>query len=168
MADQDLFKAKKRLSKDYDELIKEPVPFICAHPLEDDVLEWHFVLHGPPDSPYVGGIYHGKLNFPPVFPYKPPAIRMLTPNGRFAPNQSICLSLSEHHPESWSPLWTVSAVLVGLLSFMIQEERTAGCVTADKRTRERLAKESWKFNLKDPIFCQLFPDLAEEAKTKKQ
>ena len=160
-------KAQKRLKKDYEELIKEPIPFIIAHPLEDNMFEWHSVLKGPPDSHYAGGIYHGKIDFPNEFPMKPPAIRMLTPNGRFAPNHSICLSMSEYHPESWSSIWTVGAVLIGLLSFMITEERAAGCVLTNQKTRQRLAKESWKFNLKDPIFCKLFPDLAEEAKSKK-
>ena len=30
-----------------------------------------------------GGYYHGKLVFPREFPFKPPSIYMLTPNGRF-------------------------------------------------------------------------------------
>lgn len=148
------------------ELIKEPVPFIQAHPQEDNILLWHYVLKGPPDSPYNGGIYHGMVTFPKEFPYKPPSIRMLTPNGRFAPNTAICLSMSDYHPESWSPLWTVSAVLNGLLSFMLTEERAAGTVASDKKTRERLAIESWKYNLRNPYFCKLFPDLVEEAKKK--
>ena len=160
------FQAQKRLKKDYMEIIKESLPFIRAHPLENNILEWHFVLKGPPDSPYVGGIYHGVVNFPKEFPYKPPAIRMLTPSGRFVPNQSICLSMSEFHPETWSPLWTVGAVLNGLLSFMLTEDRASGSMSTDNHTRKQLAKQSWKFNLNDPLFCTLFPDLAEEAKTK--
>ena len=30
-----------------------------------------------------GGYYHGKLVFPKEFPFKPPKIIMITPNGRF-------------------------------------------------------------------------------------
>ena len=36
---------------------------------------------------------------------KPPNIIFLTPNGRFATNQKICLSISAYHPESWNPAW---------------------------------------------------------------
>lgn len=167
MATQVPLVAQKRLKKDYMEIIKEPVPFIVAHPLENNILEWHFVLKGPPDTPYEGGCYHGKLNFPKEFPYKPPAIRMLTPSGRFQVNQRICLSMSDFHPETWSPLWTVSAVLNGFLSFMLSEDMASGALSgtgSDIENRKRLAKQSWKYNLKDPIFCKIFPDLAEEAK----
>lgn len=43
------------------------------------MLEWHFVIKGPKETPYAGGRYHGKLVFPADYPYKPPAIMMLTP-----------------------------------------------------------------------------------------
>lgn len=33
----------------------------------------------------------GKVTFPPQYPYKPPSILMLTPNGRFATNTKLCL-----------------------------------------------------------------------------
>ena len=34
----------------------------------------------------LGGYYHGKLVFPKDFPFKPPRIFMITPNGRFKVN----------------------------------------------------------------------------------
>ena len=46
----------------------------------------HYVVEGPPDSPYRGGYYHGVLTFPREYPFKPPSIRMITPNGRFQTN----------------------------------------------------------------------------------
>ena len=42
--------------------IKDPVPYIVAEPLPSNILEWHYVVTGPPDSPYNGGFYHGKVN----------------------------------------------------------------------------------------------------------
>ena len=45
----------------------------------NNILEWHFVIIGPADTPYTNGQYHGKLLFPSEYPYKPPAIMMLTP-----------------------------------------------------------------------------------------
>jgi len=74
--------AFKRLTREYVDMVKNPVPFIQAKPLESNILEWHYVLTGPPESPYEGGEYHGKLIFPSEYPYKPPAIKMLTPNGK--------------------------------------------------------------------------------------
>ena len=42
-----------------------------------------------------------KVVFSPQYPYRPPSILMLTPSGRFAIQQKLCLSISDFHPESW-------------------------------------------------------------------
>ena len=51
------------------------------------------MLEGSPDTEYDGGLYHGKIMFPPKFPYAPPSITMLTPNGRFKPGMYLPLPL---------------------------------------------------------------------------
>ena len=63
----------------------------------------------------------GRINFPDTYPWKPPAIRAVTETGRFVTKASICLSISEHHPESWDPIWTVRAIIVGFISFMVSD-----------------------------------------------
>lgn len=42
------------------------------------VLKWlsSGVQHGPPDSPFAGGEYHGVLLFPSEYPFKPPGIKV--------------------------------------------------------------------------------------------
>ncbi|KHN83944.1 Adaptin ear-binding coat-associated protein 2 [Toxocara canis] len=99
--------AVARLKKDYSKLLRDPVPYVLAAPLHSNILEWHYVIRGAPSTPYEGGIYHGKLIFPPDFPFKPPAIYMLTPSGRFQTNTRLCLSISDFHPDTWNPAWTV-------------------------------------------------------------
>lgn len=42
--------------------------------------------HIPLSGFSLGGYYHGKLIFPREFPFKPPSIYMITPNGRFKCN----------------------------------------------------------------------------------
>ncbi len=42
----------------------------------------YYVVRGPESTPYEGGFYLGRLVFPREFPFKPPSIYMLTPNGR--------------------------------------------------------------------------------------
>jgi hypothetical protein len=86
---------------------QEPVPHITAHPLPNNLLEWHFVLEGAADSEYAGGVYHGRLVFPAQYPFKPPSISLYTPTGRFAINTKLCLSITDYHPESWNPMWSV-------------------------------------------------------------
>ena len=68
---------------------------------------------------FSGGFYHGKLIFPQDYPFKPPRILMLTPNGRFQTNTRLCLSISDFHPDTWNPAWSVATILTGLLSFMV-------------------------------------------------
>jgi ubiquitin-conjugating enzyme E2 J2 len=109
----------KRLRKELHRLHKEPVPLVQAVPLEHDILEWHYCINGSPDTSHEGGRFHGKIVFPPEYPYKPPAIYMITPNGRFKVNTRLCLSISDFHPEEWSCLWSVGTILSGLLSFMV-------------------------------------------------
>lgn len=88
--------------------LQEPVPHIQAHPVPSNLLEWHFVLEGAKGTDFEGGWYHGKLVFPPNYPFKPPSISIFTPNGRFAVNTKLCLSITDYHPESWNPMWSVS------------------------------------------------------------
>jgi len=85
------------------------------------------------------------------------AIYMLTPNGRFATGTRLCLSMSDYHPETWNPVWTVSSVLIGLLSFMLDDEETIGSVKTTVAERRRLALASHGYNMKDKHFRQLFP-----------
>lgn len=48
-----------RLKQDYLRLKRDPVPYITAEPLPQNILEWHYVVKGPEESPYFGGYYHG-------------------------------------------------------------------------------------------------------------
>lgn len=50
----------------------------CAHPLDDNLFEWHFTVHGPPSTDFEGGVYHGRILLPPEYPMKPPNIILLT------------------------------------------------------------------------------------------
>ncbi|GIY72634.1 ubiquitin-conjugating enzyme E2 J2 [Caerostris darwini] len=154
----------RRLKQDYMRIMKDPVPYVKAHPLNSNILEWHFAVIGPEDTPYNGGVYHGKLIFPSEFPFKPPSIYMITPNGRFKCNTRLCLSISDFHPDTWNPAWSVSTILTGLLSFMVEKNPTLGSIETSDYEKKLLATRSLEFNLRDPIFCELFPDLVEDSK----
>ena len=89
-----------------------------AEAVEDNIFEWHFVMRGPRDTEFEGGVYHGRIILPNDYPMKPPSFMLLTPNGRFEVNTKICLSISEHHPEHWQPSWSVRTALTALVAFM--------------------------------------------------
>ncbi|QIW95570.1 hypothetical protein AMS68_001088 [Peltaster fructicola] len=136
--------AHKRLTREYAALSANPPEYITALPSENNILEWHYVLTGPPDTPYVGGQYWGTLVFPSDYPFAPPAIRMHTPSGRFRCSERLCLSISDFHPKSFNPAWEVSTILLGVLSFMTSEEMTTGSVSGtDAERRAFAAKTKW-------------------------
>ncbi|CCX07845.1 ubiquitin-conjugating enzyme/RWD-like protein [Pyronema domesticum] len=138
--------ANKRLTREYKAITANPPPYISAHPSETNILEWHYLLTGPPATPYEGGQYWGTLVFPPDYPFKPPAIRMITPSGRFQTSTRLCLSISDFHPKSFNPAWEVSTILIGLLSFMTGDEMTTGSISSSDRERKVLAQNSRWWN----------------------
>lgn len=114
----------KRLLKESTDLHKTPSPYFTAAPISDTNLhDWHFTLAGPPSpTPYSGGLYHGRITFPPTYPLRPPSFRFLTPSGRFEVNREICLSISGHHEETWQPAWGVRTALLAIRSEIMSAE----------------------------------------------
>eukprot|EP00586_Coscinodiscus_wailesii_P019454 CAMPEP_0172500612 /NCGR_PEP_ID=MMETSP1066-20121228/140818_1 /TAXON_ID=671091 /ORGANISM="Coscinodiscus wailesii, Strain CCMP2513" /LENGTH=204 /DNA_ID=CAMNT_0013274941 /DNA_START=250 /DNA_END=860 /DNA_ORIENTATION=+ len=153
----------RRLTRELQSLLKSPLrsPRITAIPNEANILEWHYVIEGNAGTPYHGGYYHGKLIFPKEYPLKPPSVIMLTPSGRFKPNRRLCLSMSDFHPESWNPMWSVSTILTGLYSFMIETAPTLGSIETSDAVKRVLAKKSLEYNVRDATFCKLFPEFVE-------
>ena len=92
---------------------------------------------------------------------------MITPSGRFTPNTRLCLSMSDYHPETWSPAWRIDTILIGLLSFMLDPEdpSTVGGLHDSAEERRALALSSFEWHVKhDKVFCTLFPELIDSAK----
>lgn len=86
---------------------------------------------------------------------------MITPSGRFETNTKLCLSMSDFHPESWSPIWNVGTILNGLSSFMVDTATTVGSITTSSECKRALALTSLEFNSKNEDFAVLFPDLVD-------
>mmetsp|Transcript_48896 Transcript_48896/g.98601 ORF Transcript_48896/g.98601 Transcript_48896/m.98601 type:complete len:680 (+) Transcript_48896:81-2120(+) len=154
--------AVRRLCADLERFRKQGNPQISVKPSDTSMLEWHFVLHDlPEDTVYKAGQYHGKLYFPERYPFAPPSMIMLTPNGRLETNTKLCLSMTDFHPESWNPAWTVESILLGLLSFMVdgRDPKAVGVLNEPAERRRELAQSSIAFNRSDAEFCELFPEL---------
>lgn len=157
--------ALSRLRKELKVISQDPPPNIHVSCDEANILTWHYVLEGPEDTPYEGGWYWGILKFPREYPFAPPSIKVMTPSGRFVSNTRICLSMSDFHPETWQPGWSLATVLKGLLSFMCEEIPTTGSVqplpSADER--RRLASESLAWNKAQKDFLNAFPEIDESV-----
>ncbi|XVE65520.1 hypothetical protein DITRI_Ditri08aG0006300 [Diplodiscus trichospermus] len=135
--------AVKRILQEVKEMQSNPSDDFMSLPLEENIFEWQFAIRGPRDSEFEGGIYHGRIQLPAEYPFKPPSFMLLTPNGRFETQTKICLSISNHHPEHWQPSWSVRTALVALIAFMPTSPNGAlGSLDYKKEERRALAIKS--------------------------
>lgn len=132
----------RRLMKELRDLEISPDPNIVAGPIHENMFLWHFTIRGPPESPFEGGHYHGKIVFPMEYPLKPPDIYFLTPNGRFEVNAKICLSATSYHPESWQPSWGIRSLLTALIPFLASNMSGIGAIKMSDDERRILARRS--------------------------
>ena len=161
----------KRLRKELRRIQDDPIPLVTARATEKSLFKWFFVLEGPEETPFEGGHFLGHLEFPPNYPFAGPELFMHTPSGRFECGKSICLNgISAHHSESWSPLWSISTILAGFLSFFVESNvQTLGALQTTDEEKQALAQESLKWNvLHAPQFKSLFPELLELHKSRDQ
>jgi len=168
----------KRLSKEFQNMKDKPSFDYYAEPVEGEIFEWHFTIRGTVGTDYEGGLYHGIITFPETYPFKPPAVQFLTPNGRFEVNTKICLTFTNFHPEYWQPAWTVRTILIGLISYMPVEEEnmSIGSINSTSSERKRLVKASqfWKCkscgSIKDFISDKMTEEnkVFDEAEVKQQ
>lgn len=78
----------------------------------------HRQTHKPlnPQNPETPEPSNALPTHPPCckrYPFKPPSIMMITPNGRFKTSTRLCLSMSDYHPDQWNPTWSTELILKG-------------------------------------------------------
>ncbi|XBW37917.1 hypothetical protein QEN19_003497 [Hanseniaspora menglaensis] len=160
--------AVKRLTKEYKDVQKNPDNLIEVRFDEDNMMNIYYLLTGSPDTPYEGGSYFGCIKVKDNYPFSPPSIMMITPNGRFQENTRICLSMSDFHPESWNPAWTATRTIpMALLSFMNSEENASGCVSSSEFAKRTYATKSKEWNSNNLIFKKVFGDKIKEYQDQK-
>ncbi|KAI0003268.1 UBC-like protein [Russula compacta] len=134
--------AVKRIMQEARELANDPSTEYSAAPLEDDIFEWHCTLRGPAGTDFEGGLYHFRIRLPAEYPFRPPSIMLLTPNGRFELNTKICISFTNYHEELWQPAWGVRTAIIGLQGFFPLKGQAAlgvGALEVQSSERKRLA-----------------------------
>lgn len=67
-------------------------------------------------------------------------------------------------------MWSVSTILCGLYSFMIESNPTLGSIETSTRKKRTLAAHSlaWNCEQGDPNFQKLFPEYLERYQTEKE
>jgi len=109
--------ALRRINKEIADLKADPPSNCSAGPVGSDLYQWEAVIMGPEDSPYTGGIFKLRIQFPVDYPFKPPHIQFITKI--FHPNINsagmICLDILK---TQWSPALTISKVLLSICSLL--------------------------------------------------
>ena len=108
----------RRITKELMDLKKDPPSNCSAGPeTETDLFRWEGMIYGPADSPYAGGFFKLKIQFPVDYPFKPPHVQFITKI--YHPNVNaaglICLDILK---QQWSPALTISKVLLSIASLM--------------------------------------------------
>jgi len=107
----------QRIKIELKELTRDPPANCSAGPQTDDLYQWQACILGPTASPYEGGMFYLKINFPKDYPFKPPKVNFLTkiyhPN--ISTSGAICIDILK---EQWSPALTISKVLLCICSLL--------------------------------------------------
>jgi ubiquitin-protein ligase len=117
----------QRLLKDVRQIIKHPLidnGIYYSHD-EVDMMKGYAMIVGPSDTPYFGGFYFFKFDFPYDYPFSPPKVTYMTNDGmtRYNPNLykcgKVCVSiLNTWSGDKWSSCQTLNSVLLTLCSLL--------------------------------------------------
>ena len=119
-----------RLLKDVKQIIKYPLTENGIYYVHDDtdMLKGYALIIGPSDTPYFGGNYFFKFEYPSDYPHSPPKVKYCT-NGndiRFNPNLykcgKVCVSLlNTWRGEQWTSCQNISTVLLTLCTLLCKD-----------------------------------------------
>lgn len=131
----------RRIVKETQKLVKDPVSGIRAVPNETNMRYFDVTISGPAQSPYEGGDFKLELFLPDDYPMEPPKVRFLTKI--YHPNIDklgrICMDILK---DKWSPALQIRTVLLsiqGLMSSPNPDDPLANDVAEHWKTDEKSA-----------------------------
>lgn len=107
----------KRIIKETQRLLQEPVAGIDAIPDENNARYFHVAVAGPEGSPFEGGVFKLELFLPEEYPMSAPKVRFMTKI--YHPNIDrlgrICLDILK---DKWSPALQIRTVLLSIQALL--------------------------------------------------
>jgi len=142
-----LSQAAKRIQKELAEITLDPPSNCSAGPVDDNMCEWVSTIMGPEGSPYEGGVFYLRIQFPQDYPFKPPKVTFKTKIYHCNINSQghICLDILK---DNWSPALTTSKVLLSICSLLTDpnpadplDGNIAHQYIHDRETHDKLARD---------------------------
>ena len=136
----------KRIIKETERLVTDPVSGIIATPHEENLRYFDVSLEGPPGTPYEGGVFKLELFLPEDYPMTAPRLRFLT--RIYHPNIDrlgrICLDVLKDHSSPAMQIRTILLSVPALLSSPSPDDPLANDVAAIWKDNEPLAVQTAK------------------------
>ncbi|KAI5946157.1 Ubiquitin-conjugating enzyme E2 N [Manis javanica] len=134
----------RRIIKEIQCLLEEPIPGIKAEPDESNTRYFHVTMAGPPDSPFEGGTFKLELFLPEEYPMAAPKVRFMTKI--YHPNvDKLGRTCLDTLTDKWTPAVQIRTVLLwiqDLLSAPNPDDLLANDVAEHWKTNEAQAKET--------------------------
>lgn len=121
--------AIRRLQSELKQIIKDPNYYYSISPDENNFFKWNFIIIGPEDTLYEGGIFNGYINFKKNYPNTAPEVTitsdMYHPN--IYKNGKVCMSILhngrdeygyENDSIRWNPTQGVNSIMMSLISIL--------------------------------------------------
>eukprot|EP00668_Euglena_longa_P042504 GGOE01056269.1.p1 GENE.GGOE01056269.1~~GGOE01056269.1.p1 ORF type:complete len:266 (-),score=43.02 GGOE01056269.1:200-997(-) len=118
------------LRRQFKALTEKQVAGFSVELINDNLAHWRVWIRGPKDTPYEGGCFRARLEFPPEFPFQPPVMTFesMVWHPNVYPDGRVCISIL-HPPgedkygyetaeERWSPIQSVESVLISVISMI--------------------------------------------------
>jgi ubiquitin-protein ligase len=144
----------KRIDHEIKMIREDPLNFSTSYPDENNIKIWYSIFIGLHDTVYSGGHYIFKILLPDNYPFSPPDIVFLTPNGRFEINKKICLTITGYHPDMWQATITIKTMLIQIFTmFNIEGDNgnIGHLIPPNKGTsqieRKQFAEKSISYNI---------------------
>jgi ubiquitin-conjugating enzyme E2 D/E len=110
--------AAKRILRELADLETDPPGNCTAGPTAvSNLFLWSGSIVGPTESPYEGGLFQLRIEFPMDYPFRPPTVTFVTkiyhPN--INANGGICLDILK---DQWTPALSIGKVLLSISSLL--------------------------------------------------
>ncbi|XP_054340077.1 ubiquitin-conjugating enzyme E2 N-like [Pongo pygmaeus] len=107
----------RRIVKETQRLLAEPVPGIKAEPYESNIHYFHVVIAGPRDYHFAGGTFKLELFLPEEYPMAAPKVRFMTKicHSNVDKLGRICLDILK---DKWSPALQIHTVLLWIQALL--------------------------------------------------